>query len=97
MMIFTYASIFSQTDPDIPRRILKKVKRMPLPKRYKENACRLLNNLKPQAEAGNMEDSWEPGKEIYDAAGLNAFAFDIPSILSMSRVRHIREQARYIP
>ena len=93
MMIFTYASIFSQTDPGIPHRILKKVKRMPLPKRYKENACRLLNNLKPQAEAGNMEDSWEPGKEIYDVAGLYAFACSIPSIPSMSRVRHIREQA----
>ena len=92
-IIFSYASIFSQTDPGIPHRILKKVKRMPLPKRYKENACRLLNNLKPQAEAGNMEDSWKPGKEIYDVAGLYAFACNIPSIPSMSRVRHIREQA----
>ena len=92
-MVLLFASMFRQADPDIPVMLLEKVKRMPLPKRYKENVCRILDSLKPQNVTGNMEDLWEPGKEINDLTRLIDFADSIPSILSMSRVRHIKERA----
>lgn len=95
-MALAYATVFSHANPEIPGKILKSVKRMPLPKRYKENVCLKLDSLKPQNTTGNIEDSWEPGKEIYDLAQLSSFASGIPSILSIQRVRHIREQAEAV-
>ena len=95
-MALAYVLIFREANPGIPDEILKNVKRMPLPKRYKENVCRMLESIKPQNASGNIEDTWEPGKEIHDLMQLGSFASGIPSILSMQRVRHIREQAEAV-
>ena len=92
-IFISHVNFYRQTCPELPERIMKKLKRMPLPKGYRTRIYGILKDMSPQPPAGNYEDSWEPGKEISDIMTIGSFLNRMMFILSDSRIRHIKEKA----
>ena len=94
--IIAYVSVFRLTDPDLPARLGKKLRRMPLPKKFRNKMLDALASVRQQAPAGNIEDSWEPGKEVDNVIQIASFLNDMICMLSESRIRHIKERAEAV-
>lgn len=94
--IIAYVSVFRLTDPDLPARLGKKLRRMPLPKKFRNKMLDALASVRQQAPAGNIEDSWEPGKEVDNVIQIASFLNDMICMLSGSRIRHIKERAEAV-